>query len=101
MADTPTPEQVEAYRQEILKRIEAHVQETEYVLNPNEKAVEALVGGLIRRKVEHGNYYCPCRVVTGDPAQDAANVCPCETHEAEIAASGKCHCALFFAADAV
>jgi ferredoxin-thioredoxin reductase catalytic subunit len=45
--------------------------------------------------VKFGDYYCPCRVVTGNPETDLANVCPCRTHEEEIARSGKCHCGLF------
>ncbi len=99
MADEPTQQEIEAYRREITERIDAHVKATGYRLNPSEKAVEALVGGLVKRRVRFGDYYCPCRVVTGDPVTDDPNVCPCASHEAEIAAGGKCHCALFFAAE--
>ena len=99
MAEEATRGELEAYRKEIRERIERHLGETNYRLNPSEKVVEALVDGLVKRKVRFGDYYCPCRVVTGDAAKDALNVCPCSTHDEEIAASGKCHCALFFAAE--
>jgi ferredoxin-thioredoxin reductase catalytic subunit len=99
MAEEATPQDTDAYRREITERIEAHVKATGYRLNPSEKAVEALIGGLVKRKVNFGDYYCPCRVVTGDAETDEPNVCPCASHEAEIAANGKCHCALFFAAE--
>ncbi len=99
MPEDVTDEQVEAFRKEIRERTERHAAAQGYRLNPNVKALEALIEGLVKRKVRNGDYYCPCRIVTGDDAVDAANVCPCETHEEEIAASGKCHCGLFFAAE--
>jgi len=85
----------EAFRKEITERIRKHVAETECRLNPNEKITNALIDALVKRKVKFGDYYCPCRVVTGDPDRDRPNVCPCEIHEEEIARTGKCQCGLF------
>jgi len=86
---------LEAHRREITDRVRRHTRESACRLNPNAKVVEALIDGLVRRKEKYGDYYCPCRVVTGDEEIDRANICPCETHEEEIARSGKCHCGLF------
>ncbi|HUU11133.1 MAG TPA: ferredoxin-thioredoxin reductase catalytic domain-containing protein [Phycisphaerae bacterium] len=85
----------EALRREIVQRVEKHDAESPYRLNPDERVVAALIKGLVRRKVQFGDYYCPCRVVTGDADVDRRNVCPCETHGQEIAETGKCHCGLF------
>lgn len=98
MAEPVTQVQQASWRAEIAARIARHVKASGLRLNPNAKTVEALLDGLVRRKVRFGDYYCPCRVVTGDPEQDAANVCPCQSHAAEVAATGHCRCALFFAA---
>ena len=97
MADEETEADVEALRQEITERIEKHAAESPYRLNPDERVVAALIKGLVRRKTQFGDYYCPCRVVTGDEEADRRTVCPCETHPQEIAETGKCHCGLFVA----
>jgi len=99
MAEKVVADELDSYRSEMKDRIKRHLGETNYRLNPNGKAVDALVDGLAKRKARFGDYYCPCRVVTGNAEKDALNVCPCSTHEEEIAASGKCHCGLFFAAE--
>lgn len=85
----------EVWRREISERIARHTAESACRLNPDPRLVTALVDGLVRRKARFGDYYCPCRVVTGRVEVDRRNVCPCETHEAEIAETGKCHCGLY------
>jgi ferredoxin-thioredoxin reductase catalytic subunit len=85
----------EAWRREISGRIRKHTAVSACRLNPDERLVAALIEGMIRRKAKFGDYYCPCRVVTGNAETDRRNVCPCETHEAEIAETGKCHCGLY------
>ena len=94
MSQRPTTDP-NAYRAEIAERVRRHAAETPCRLNPDAKVVEALLDGLVRRKERFGDYYCPCRVVTGNEETDRANICPCKTHEEEIARTGKCHCGLF------
>jgi len=95
MADTASEADVEAWRREIAERIRRHVAESSCRLNPDKRIVKALIEGLVRRRQKSGDFYCPCRIVTGNLETDRRNVCPCETHEAEIAETGKCHCALY------
>ena len=46
-----------------------------------------------------GDVYCPCRVRTGDPKEDAQIVCPCiPFYRDEFAAIRKCWCGLFILA---
>jgi ferredoxin-thioredoxin reductase catalytic subunit len=85
----------EKWRQEIADRIHRHVAESACRLNPSETVVAALIEGLVRRRAKAGDFYCPCRIVTGNVETDRNNVCPCVTHEAEIAETGRCHCGLF------
>jgi ferredoxin-thioredoxin reductase catalytic subunit len=85
----------ERWRKEITDRIHKHVSESSCRLNPDARIVAALVEGLVKRKAKSGDFYCPCRIVTGNPQADRNSVCPCVTHEAEIAETGKCHCGLF------
>lgn len=95
MAETTGGPEHAAFVQEITERIRRHEAESPCRLNPDERIVAALIEGLVRRKVKSGDYYCPCRIVTGNLETDRHNVCPCTTHEAEIAAAGKCHCGLY------
>jgi len=95
MANNTETAKLEALRQEITDRIRKHAAESACRLNPDPKIVSTLIEGLVRRRVKFGDYYCPCRIVTGNPETDRGNICPCETHEAEIAEKGKCHCGLF------
>lgn len=95
MADTADNAELETFRREVVQRIERHVTESKCRLNPDTRMVAALIEGLVRRKAKSGDYYCPCRIVTGNLETDAANVCACRTHMDEIAETGKCHCGLF------
>jgi ferredoxin-thioredoxin reductase catalytic subunit len=87
--------ELEAFRREITERVRAHPTQSACHLNPDDHIVAALIEGLVRRKVKFGDYYCPCRVVTGNADTDRHAVCPCTTHEAEIVETGKCHCGLY------
>jgi ferredoxin-thioredoxin reductase catalytic subunit len=86
---------IETWRREIEQRVRRHAAESSCRLNPDERIVSALLEGLTKRKARSGDFYCPCRVVTGNAETDRRNVCPCTTHEDEIAETGKCHCGLF------
>ena len=47
-----------------------------------------------------GDVFCPCRVRSGDPKEDAAIVCPCIPFNLEqFAAMRKCWCGLFIRTD--
>ena len=55
-----------------------------------------LLAAMARRKVRNGEFYCPCRVVTGDREKDRPSICPCDEHRKQIAETGHCRCGLFF-----
>jgi len=95
VAQPSTEPESTALLKEIARRVRQHAETSSCRLNPDERVVAAILKGLVRRRLEFGDYYCPCRPVTGDPEADTANVCPCATHEDEIARTGRCHCGLF------
>lgn len=86
--------------EELLAKLKRHVEGKDFRFNPQEKAVMGLVGAMVKRRETHGEYYCPCRVVTGDPEQDKKIICPCYYHTFELERDGHCHCWLFVKKDA-
>ena len=64
-------------------------------VNPDKEYAQGIIDGLNRNKELKGKYYCPCKVVTGDPEIDKAIICPCKESQFEIDRDGVCHCGLF------
>lgn len=85
--------------EEVLKDSETYAKKNGFKLNPNKKAVETIINGLIKREKEFGERYCPCRRVDGNPEADKNIICPCIYHKTEIKESGHCHCFLFVSGD--
>ena len=83
---------------EILSWIRKYAKEKRFALNPDDRQFAAVVRGLVRNRLRHGERYCPCRIRSGDPERDRLIICPCAHHETEIAEEGHCHCNLFFQA---
>ena len=64
-------------------------------LNPDRKAVERVVSGLLANEKKYKARYCPCRRVTGESSEDEKKICPCQSSREEIAKDGHCYCGLF------
>jgi ferredoxin-thioredoxin reductase catalytic chain len=73
-----------------------YAKEHGWSLNYIEKQLKAVVRGLARNTIRHGERYCPCRIRTGDAETDKEIICPCIYHEKELSTQGYCHCNLFF-----
>ena len=67
-----------------------------YRLNPDNEVLDVVIEGLARNKAVHGKRYCPCRMLSGNPDEDRAKICPCKWHKDEIESDGMCHCQLYF-----
>lgn len=80
--------------EELIKKFKEHARKHREKLN-KKKIVEFVVKGLIERKEKYGEYYCPCRVVSGDKKEDEKIICPCAYHEREVREDGRCLCGLF------
>jgi len=72
-----------------------YAKENGFRLNPDQTSVERVVNGLLANEIKHGQRYCPCRRLTGNPEEDAKKICPCAYHQEELTRDGKCYCGLF------
>jgi thioredoxin 1 len=89
-------EQVKGKIEEMIKGFEEYAAKNGFRLNPDKKALEFLVAGLLANEKKHGARYCPCRRITGNKEEDKANICPCQWHKEEIKKDGRCCCGLFY-----
>ena len=80
---------------ETMDRYDNYAKSNGFRLNPDKKAVERVLKGLIANEAKHGKKYCPCRRVTGDVEADSKIICPCAFHKDEIEKDGHCFCNLF------
>ena len=76
-----------------------YASEAKLKLNPNEKIVDGVILGLLKKKEKFGDIHCPCRVSTGDSKKDEDIICPCIFHIKEIESDGHCKCNLFFSGE--
>jgi ferredoxin-thioredoxin reductase catalytic subunit len=79
----------------LIKKNEEYARSKGFKLNPNETIVSGVTNGLLARKENFGELYCPCRKITGDKKADKRIICPCVYHESEIENDGHCFCNLF------
>ncbi len=87
--------ELERLEKEIYEKVKKHAEEAGLRLNPDKRILTVLLRGLAMNKLKRGEFYCPCRRVTGDPEKDRLIICPCVYHMDEIKKFGRCHCGLF------
>lgn len=80
---------------EMIKGYEVYAEKTGLKLNPDRKALERIMKGLLANEAKHGEKYCPCRRVVGNKEEDSKKICPCFWHKAEVEKDGHCFCNLF------
>ncbi len=68
----------------------------EFVLNPDDKHVDAIIKGVLQNEKKHGLKLCPCRLRDGSRERDLELICPCnfKTHDT-WKEKGQCWCGLF------
>ncbi len=93
---TGMTEEEEKLYKEILSWAREYAKEKGLALNTDDRQFTAVIRGLVRNRLKHGERYCPCRIRTGDPEKDRLIICPCVHHGKEIESEGHCHCNLFF-----
>lgn len=81
--------------EKLVRKYEKHAQSNGFKLNPNQKMVEGIIEGLLKKEEKFGNKYCPCRRVEGNDEKDRKKICPCVWHQKEIEQTGHCFCNLF------
>jgi thioredoxin len=88
--------QVSEKIEKVIEDLGNYAQKNGFRLNPDRKALEILVAGLLANEKKYGNRYCPCRRITGDKEEDKTKICPCQWHKEEIERDGHCFCGLFY-----
>ncbi len=91
----PTDQTVDAvYRQ--LKR---ESKEGGYHLNPDLDFVKDLIRGLLQNEARYGYWACPCRLASGEKAEDLDIICPCDYRDPDLGEFGACYCALYVSSE--
>ena len=83
-------------KESLKKSCEEYASKVGIKLNPDERVVDGVILGLLKKKEKFGDIHCPCRVSSGDVKKDAEITCPCVFHRGEIELEGHCKCNLFF-----
>ncbi len=66
-----------------------------YFLNPDVDFAEALTESLVVNEDRYGYQACPCRLATGNRAEDLDIICPCDYRDSDISEFGACYCGLY------
>ncbi|NLH21660.1 MAG: ferredoxin:glutaredoxin reductase, partial [Methanothrix sp.] len=86
----PTGEEVE----KLYARLGTEAKQAGYNLNSDADFVKGLVKGLLVNERRYGYRACPCRLASGDKAEDLDIICPCDYRDADLTDFGACYCAL-------
>lgn len=66
-----------------------------YNLNPDVQFTRDLVEGLLVNEKRYGYRACPCRLASGDKADDLDIICPCYYRDPDLEDYGTCYCGLY------
>jgi ferredoxin-thioredoxin reductase catalytic subunit/rubredoxin len=66
-----------------------------YHLNPDAGFAKELVKGLITNERRYGYRACPCRLASGNKADDLDIICPCDYRDPDVTEYNACYCALY------
>lgn len=87
----PTDEEVAA----LMARLDAEAEASGYHLNPDPEVTRELVRGLLINQERYGYPSCPCRLASGNKAEDLDIICPCDYRDPDLDEYGACYCALY------
>ena len=66
-----------------------------YYLNPDVEFTKELVEGLLINEKRYGYESCPCRLASGNKAEDLDIICPCDYRDPDVVEYNACYCALY------
>ena len=88
---TPTLEE----QQKLLAKLTADAKQAGYNINPDSEFMLVLMEGLLINQERYGYQACPCRLASGDKADDLDMICPCDYRDPDLDDYGACYCALY------
>jgi ferredoxin-thioredoxin reductase catalytic subunit len=74
----------------VYDRLKKEAEQYGYHLNPEIEMTRDLVKGILVNEKRYGYWNCPCRLATGDKAEDLDIVCPCDYRDADVLEFGTC-----------
>ncbi len=83
-------------KEEFTRICRAYAESEDFILNPDIAHLEHTLNGILKMQEKTGLRYCPCRLLSGNPANDADLLCPCHFQIQGVwEAEGRCWCGLF------
>jgi ferredoxin-thioredoxin reductase catalytic chain len=83
--------EINALREKLDKEAEA----AGYHLNPDVEFVNQLMKGMLVNLKRYGYMSCPCRLASGNRADDLDIICACDYRDPDLTEYGACYCALY------
>jgi ferredoxin-thioredoxin reductase catalytic subunit len=84
-----SPDLVEIDR--LYEKLKKEAEANGYHLNPDVDFTKDLVKGILTNEKRYGYWNCPCRLASGDKAQDLDIICPCDYRDADVMEYGSCY----------
>ena len=85
----------------LYERLNREAEAGGYHLNPDVQFSKELVKGLIVNERRYGYGSCPCRLASGEKADDMDIICPCDYRDPDVTEFNACYCALYVSDAAV
>jgi ferredoxin-thioredoxin reductase catalytic chain len=83
----PAPAEIDR----LYDRLKREAEAGGYHLNPDVEFTRALVSGLLVNEKRYGYQACPCRLASGNKAEDLDIVCPCDYRDADLLDRDACY----------
>jgi len=80
-------------------RLKKEAKEGGYNLNPDVDFAKQLVRSLLINENRYGYWACPCRLASGEKADDLDIICPCDYRDPDLDEYEACFCALYVSSD--
>lgn len=77
------------------EKLRTEAEEGGYRFTPDAAFARELIEGLLANEARYGYRACPCRLASGDKADDLDIICPCDYRDADLETYGACYCALY------
>ena len=85
------PEPTQAEVDQLYERLRREAEAAGYHLNPDVEFAKSLVRGMIMNERRYGYWACPCRLASGEKAEDLDIICPCDYRDADLSDYGSCY----------
>jgi ferredoxin-thioredoxin reductase catalytic chain len=76
-------------------RLNREAESAGYHLNPDVEFTKELVKGLLVNEARYGYWACPCRLASGEKADDLDIICPCDYRDPDLTDYDSCYCGLY------